>query len=395
MEFPRNFIWGTATSAHQTEGNDNNCDWWDWETRELPKGRRGPEEPSGVGCNSYARYTEDFDLCRKLNNNAVRFSLAWNRIEPEEGKFDQEAVEHYKKVIQAAKSRGLKTFVALHHFTNPSWFAKKGAFLNFRSPFYFSRYAKYCSQQFGELIDFYLTINEPQVYTFMSYFKGIWPPNHKNPLESLLVQINLLRSHVQAYKAIKSQGNHPVGIVKHIVWYETDPEKGSFLDKIAARLVFNLNCKYFLNPIRKYLDFLGVNYYFTQVISGLHIRNPKDNVSDMGWWINPSGLESILLKLKKYQIPIYITENGVADAKDTIRENFIHDMLLTCYKAISKGVDLKGYFYWSLIDNYEWNHGYWPRFGLVEIDRQDNLKRIPRKSFFYYAKICRANNILP
>jgi len=392
MNFPKGFIWGTAISAHQTEGNDTNCDWWEWE-KDKPDDRQFPLEPSGVACDSYNRYSEDFDLCKELNNNAVRISLPWNRIEPGEGRFNRSEIEHYRKVLQAAKDRGLKTFVTLHHFTNPLWFAGKGGWTNFKSPQYFKNYAKKCAKEFGGLVDAFLTINEPQVYALMSYTNGMWPPNKRNYFLSLIVQINLLRAHIDAYKAIKSVGNFTVGLVKNIVWFEPHPTEATFLDKAICKFLYFLNCDLFLKPIGKNIDLLGLNYYFTTRISHGRVKNLDDVISDLGWWINPMGLEKILLDLKRFKFPIYITENGIADAKDIRRKKFIHDMLVSCYKAIAKGVDLRGYFHWTLIDNYEWHQGFWPKFGLVEIDKKNGLARIPRKSFYYYANICKDNKI--
>ncbi len=203
MKFPAHFLWGTATSAYQIEGNNSNTDWWYWENNKK-RGQKYPLESSGLACDSYNRYEEDFDLCKELNNNAVRISVEWARIEPSEGKFDYREIAHYKKVLSAAKDRGLKTFVTLHHFTNPLWFYKKGGWTNIRSPHYFARYAKECAKEFGPLVDVYLTINEPQVYALMSYTVGKWPPNKSNLFLSLIVQLNLMSAHNEAYKKIKS-----------------------------------------------------------------------------------------------------------------------------------------------------------------------------------------------
>lgn len=394
MNFPKDFLWGTAVSAHQTEGNNTNSDWWHWEVyKDL--GRQFPLESSGIACDSYNRYEEDFDLCQKLNNNAIRLSIEWARIEPREGFYDERALQHYKKVLNAARSRGLKTFVTLHHFTNPIWFTKKGGFLNLKSPEIFSRYAKVCAQELGHLCDVMLTINEPQVYALMSYTTGVWPPNKKNLFYSLIVQINLMRVHIRSYLKIKQvDKNIPVGIVKNIVWYDTDPVQSKFADKIIAKFIYFMNADFFLRPIIKKCDLIGLNYYFTNRIVGLKRKNADDFVSDLGWWIYPIGLKNVLLDLKKYNIPIYITENGVADSNDTIRESFVFQMLEKAYEAIKEGVNLKGYFYWSLIDNYEWHHGFWPRFGLVEIDRNDNLKRKMRKSSEFYSEICKTNSLI-
>jgi beta-glucosidase len=392
MKFPHGFLWGTAMSAHQTEGNGINCDWSEWEKRKKPSNKY-PLEQSGIACDSYTRYEEDFELCKKLNNNCVRISLAWNRLEPKEDFFDMKEVEHYRKVLVCARDKGLKTFVTLHHFTNPTWFSKKGGWTTYSAPKTFADYAKFCARNFGDLTDYYITINEPQVYALMSYTNGTWPPNKRNPILSLICQINFIRAHKLAYRAIKAITDKPISIAKNIVWYDTAHD-GKFIDSVLAKFLFFLNCDFFLKPIKNYLDFIGVNFYFTTHFKNLQIHNKDDWLSDMGWWINPKGLENVLLALKKYRKPIVITENGTADSKDSFRTCFLTEMLTACHKAIKRGVDLHGYCHWSLIDNYEWHQGYWPKFGLVEIERYNNLKRTPRKSFYYYATICSRNEIL-
>ena len=403
LVFPKGFLWGTATAAHQIEGNNKNCDWWDYEQTKDTQGRTFPSEPSLDACDSYNRYEEDFDHCVQLNNNAVRISVEWARIEPEEGVFDENEIAHYKKVLKAAKDRGLKTFVTLHHFTSPMWFANKGGWHSLGAPKRFERYAKKCAQEFDPLIDTYLTINEPQVYALLSYvgvFDWInndvarWTPAKSNYFLSLVVQLNFIRAHKAAYKAIKSEKpNAIVGIVKSLTWWETHPTELGPLDSIAVHVLNYLGRDFFLKPLKNHLDILGLNYYFTNRIKNLRRDNPSDYTSDLGWWINPGGLGQTLEYLKCFKIPVYVTENGIADAKDKYRKQFLRDHLISVAKAIENGADVRGYFHWSLLDNYEWHHGFWPRFGLVEIDRDNNLERKPRPSFYYYADICKHNRV--
>lgn len=400
--FPRDFLWGTATAGHQIEGDNKNSDWWLWENRDRTKDSglfdhskdKWPLEPSNKACDSYNRYEEDLDLAVQLNNNAIRFGVEWARLEPAPGKFEQKEFEHYKKVMQAAKDRGLKTFVTLHHFTSPVWLYNRGGWLNRGVPKLFARYAQKCAEEFGDLIDVYLTINEPQIYAAMSYLAGRWPPQCTNPLKAQLVQLNMMRAHNKAYKAIKEIDSYIVGIVKNISWYKVPPGSVNPADLALAGLLRFLNSGYFLGPVKKNLDVLGLNYYFTSHVRNLNPRNnPNDRVSDLGWWLEPSGLHNILIRLKRYHLPIYITENGLADAEDKYRSQYIKEILQQCALALEKGAPLRGYFHWSLLDNYEWHHGYWPRFGLVEIDHENNLQRKPRPSFHEYAKICKSGTI--
>lgn len=394
FSFPKEFIWGVATSAYQTEGNNTNTDWQVWEKNKKPN-QHYPNDECGIACDFYNRYDEDLDLCQKLSVQAFRFSIEWARIEPTEGVFDQKEIEHYKNVLLAAKKRGLKTFVTLHHFTIPIWFSKKGGFLNPRCAFYFARYANVCAENFGNLIYIFLTINEPQVYALMGYTLGVWPPNIKSYLASLAVQINLMRAHRAAYDAIKSVNkSYQVGIVKQLVWYKPVDGVTHFVNKLTSLVLHFLNCEFFLMPIESKLDLIGVNHYFSIRVKNFKQYRLHERDSDMEWGIHPEGLENVLLALKRYKLPIYVTENGLADIRDSQRISFLNDMLATCYKALGQGVDLRGYFYWSLTDNYEWHHGFWPRFGLIEIDREHNLARKPRPSFFHYSQICKSGKIL-
>lgn len=392
--FPKDFVWGTATSAYQTEGNNKNTDWW--EEEQITSTADIAPEPSGIACDSYNRYEEDFKLAKSLNTNAIRLSVEWARIEPEEGVFDQIEIDHYKKVLQTAQSLGLKTYVTLHHFTNPLWFSKIGGWTNMKSADYFSRYARKCAEEFDGLADMFFTINEPQVYALMSYTVGTWPPYKKNYFSSLMVQINFMRAHRKAYDEMKKVNPAPVGIVKNIVWYEVHNKRFDIsypFEALIAKFLYFLNSDFFLRPIMSKTDTIGLNYYFTNRIKGFGLDNPNAFVSDLNWWIDPIGLEKVLLDLKKYHKDIYITENGLADAKDKIRSEFINVMLTSCAHAIEQAVPLRGYFHWSLLDNYEWHHGFWPRFGLIEINRTNDLERKPRKSAEFYAKICKEGKI--
>ena len=395
--FPDKFLWGTAISAHQTEGNNTNSDWWHWEQTKEAEGRHWPLEPSGIACDSYNRYEEDFDLAKNLNNNAIRISAEWARLEPIPGSFDEAQFDHYRKVIKAAKDRGLKVFLTLHHFTSPQWFYEKGGWPMISSPFYFARYAKKCAEEFGAEVDHFMTINEPQVYLGMGYVLGAWFPGKKNIFLAGMININFLRAHRRAYTAIKSvNSNIQVGIVQQIVWHQAFVSTNKiiyFADKCLAKLKFFAMTDAFLGFLRGKLDFIGLNYYFTEVTKNLSITDSNNDLQNLVWWSEPSGLKNILLFLRKYKLPIYITENGLSDDTDLKRIPFLESMLNVCHEAIASGTNLKGYFYWALIDNYEWSQGFWPRFGLVEIDRKNNLERKPRPSYYFYAKISKQNGL--
>ncbi len=399
LKFPEGFLWGAASSAHQTEGNNTNSDWWAWENsreREAELRAKGldPEEyKSGMATDGFNRYDEDFALANMLKHTATRISIEWARIEPKEGQFNEQAFMHYEKVLQSAKFYGLKTFVTLHHFTNPLWFAKKGGFEKTENVEDFVRYAEKVAERLNEYTDFWLTINEPQIYASMSFLQGIFPPQKKNPLLAYRVAKNLVLAHNLSVPKMKFFSHSPISMAFHLA----DVVANTKFSQIPAKLADYFSNEYFLKHTIKFCDFIGVNYYFHHHIGWLGGRRKSLShhiETDLGWGVHPEGLEKVLLKLKKYKKPIYITENGLADKQDLKREKFIEDHLFYAHKAILAGVDLRGYLYWSLTDNFEWEKGFAPRFGLVEIDREDLLKRRVRFSAIKYAEICDNNELI-
>ncbi len=397
IKFPESFLWGTATSAYQVEGGIENCDW-------------SGVYPASRACDHYHRYEEDFDLLKSLHQNAYRFSIEWSRIEPEEGRFDEKEIEHYRQVFKALRDRRIKTMVTLFHFTLPKWLAEIGGFENRRSVFYFSRFAEKMLIEYKDLVDFWVTINEPIVYVFSIWplIRG-WSRNKKGEsfsspkisrlplilLSSLKILRNQIKSHQEIYKKFHDLNKSVlIGLAQGCAYFEP-LNSHSFFDHLLVRTLRFINNGYFLNQTEKYLDFIGLNYYFHFLV-GLAFLN-KDNdrdksVSDIGWEVFPEGIYHCLAELKKYRLPIYITENGVADAGDKIRKGFIKDHLFWIAKAIEGAVDVRGYFHWSLIDNFEWEKGFYPRFGLIEIDYQTMERKI-RPSSFYFAEVCKNNQL--
>lgn len=376
LKFPSNFLFGSATSAYQVEGGIENSDWSQFYS-------------AGRACDHYNLYELDFNLLKKLGQNAYRFSIEWSRIEPKEGQFDQKEIEHYRKVLQALKDRNIKTMVTLHHFTIPVWLARLGGWANSKVIFYFKRFSQKLLQEYKNQVDFWITINEPLIYATKGYLEGTWPPNKRNPILFLKVLQNQIKAHRQVYEVFhKDNPKVKVGLAKNNQFFEPY-NRNSLLDRISVATADYLVNKYFLNRIKDHLDFIGLNYYFHNKIKFPYIlKNENRLVSDLGWEIYPEGIYYTLLGLKDYNKPIYVTENGVADSKDALRADFIHDHLYWIHKAIQEGANVCGYFYWSLIDNFEWDKGFEPRFGLVEVD-YNTLERKPRASAYYYAKICK------
>ncbi|MDP2934075.1 MAG: glycoside hydrolase family 1 protein [bacterium] len=395
LSFPERFLWGSSTSAHQTEGHNIHSDWWAWENsparvRALRAQGKSPKDfRSGAACDFYNRYESDFDLVAKLNQNAFRLSLEWARIEPVEGQFDEQELLHYEKVLSELKRRNIKSFVTLHHFTLPQWFLDKGGFSKKQNVGDFERYARRVAERYSGLVDFWLTINEPGVYASHSYFFGTWPPQQKSFWTMLQVVNVLIAAHKAATAAIRQYSNRPISLAFHIY----DLVSSSIFARLTRTLLHYTLNEYFIDRTAAWCDYLGVNYYGHSHVGvlGRRMRSASHHeVSDMGWGIHPEGFERVLSNLKKYSKPIYVTENGLADAADTRREKFIKDHLYYMHQAIEKGADVRGYLHWSLLDNFEWHHGFAPRFGLVAVDYKTQ-KRTIRNSALAYAEICRTN----
>lgn len=409
LKFPGGFLWGTSTSAHQVEGGNVN-DWSEWEhansvrlaaeaaRRHAKASTRIPDyilnnypNPlleenyvSGRATDHYNRYEEDFDIAKSLGHNAHRFSIEWSRIEPEEGEFNQSEIEHYRNIIKAFKIRGLEPFISLWHWTVPIWFAKKGGFEKRENIKYFVRFCERIISEFKNDVKFWIVLNEPEIYTGHSYLKGVWPPQKKNFFSYLKVFKNLICAHKAAFLAIKqADAQAQVGIAKNNIYFE------GWLAPIADWW-WNF---YFLNRIKNHQDFIGLNHYFHNRINYGFNKNENKKISDLGWELYPEAIYYVLKDLKKYNKPIYVTENGLADAKDEKRTWFIFETLKNVHRAITEGVNVNGYFHWSLLDNFEWDKGFWPRFGLVEIDYK-TLERKIRPSAQEYAKICKNNELI-
>ncbi len=404
-KFPEGFYWGAATASYQVEGYNENCDW-------ALAARSGKVPQAGRLADHYHKYEEDFDIAVKLGHNAHRFSIEWGRVEPKEGMFDQDEIEHYKRVLRALKKRKITPFVTLWHFTLPVWLAQSGGFERRDIPQIFARYCAKLVAEFGDLCVYYSTINEPNVYATHGYLYGAWPPFKRasilwkkigkedgtsertgavasfgNILAYLRVVNNLAAAHNAAYDAIKTiDPEAQVSVVKHVHHFDTDKK---LFNRLRARFMTYFQTYAFMNKVQHHLDVIGLNYY----------RHTKygDNLNylltDMNWNIHPNGIYGALKILHRYKKPIVVAEAGIADRSDLFRAHYIQLQVTAMHKAIEEGVDVRGHMYWSLLDNYEWALGTQKRFGLVEIDYQ-TLKRTIRPSAHYYKKIIQKNAIL-
>jgi len=387
FKFPKDFFWGAATSAHQVEGNNHN-DWSEWEKENAPRlskesgGKYPPENYiSGRACDHYNRFREDFDIAKSLGHNAHRFSIEWSRVEPAEGKFDFKEIEHYREVIKALRERGMEPFVTLWHWTIPIWMRDKGGVTSREFPRYFVRFASLMAHDLPN-VKFWMTLNEPTSVIANSYLRGVWSPQKKNIFSVFRVYKILANAHREAYRVIHAANpDAKVGFGNIMVF--TEPYSNSFLDKFASNFRNYWANEYFLKLTGSTHDYFALQYYFHfKIAFPQKIKNENKWASDMNWEIYPEGIYHLLKRLGKYKKPIYITENGVADAKDIHRERFIKEHLEWILKAIAEGVDVRGYFYWSLLDNFEWDKGFWPRFGLVEVDYKTMERKIRKSAKF-------------
>ena len=409
-EFPKNFLWGAATSAHQVEGNNHN-NWSEWEKKNAEKLAREaktkyakwqqdkfPEmfDPanyiSGAASDHYNRYEEDFDIAKSLGHNTHRFSVEWSRVEPEEGKWNEEAIEHYRTVIKALRARGIEPFVMLWHWTEPIWFNNQGGWATLSSAAHFERFVRKVVSEYKDQVKFWVVVNEPNVSMGYGYYVGSQPPGKKGVINLIRGYTNLFFAFKRAARAIKEiEPSAEIGVANSVDYYEV--RIGSFKSRVFSAIVAYLT-RIFLRASLSYCTFLGVNYYRRNVISFPKFQMDATKRTDLGWEIFPEGIYTILMSVRKHGLPVYITENGIADGDDSRRPTYVRDHLAQVARAINDGVDVRAYFHWSLLDNFEFPdmRGFWPRFGLVEVDFKTQ-KRTIRPSAYEYAKICKENAI--
>lgn len=406
LKFPKNFLWGVATSAHQIEGGQHN-QWSVWELENAkalaaqssyqfddlsnwPEVKHSAQTPSnyvsGRATEHYARFAEDISLVRKLNLNAFRLSIEWSRVQPEQGAWDAGAVKHYKEVLAELKKQGIEPMVTLFHFTLPVWFAEMGGFEKRANVKFFVEFAERILSELGGTIRYVITINEPEIYASQSYLEAKWPPQVQNRAQYRRVLANLAFAHNTIAKKLHAASRrYRVSVAKNSAYIY--PGDDSALSVRAAAVMQYQRDDMFLRKVIKQCDFLGVNYYFSERVYGYRVHNPDERLNDLGWDMQPQYLERALERLsEKYKKPIIVTENGLADASDEDRQWWLMQTILAMQRAMRSGVELLGYFHWSLTDNFEWDKGYWPRFGLYAVDYR-TMERTPRPSAVWFAKV--------
>jgi beta-glucosidase len=415
--FPRDFLWGVATSAHQVEGQNNNNQWSRWER----SGRILSGDRCDRACDWWRDFDRDFDIAQQLGVNALRLSVEWSRIEPREGVWDEAALRRYRSMLQSLQIRGIRPFVTLHHFTHPLWFEDLGGFLSPASIRYFERFTRKVVEALGDLCTDWVTINEPNVFTALGYHVGYFPPGFKGRvLGGARVTANLLRAHAAAYHRIHSlQPNANVGWAHHYLilhphdhasrldhyWSKMHDRlfNENFLESIeTGRAPFPLNLtKEDLSDVKGTCDYVGLNYYsrirvafdhrqratlFARLIVPEGVFQGDRGVENPYGEAYVEGLYEAIARLSRLNKAIYVLENGIPDRHDRCRPALLNSAYEQLQKAVRDGYDVRGYFHWTLTDNFEWNEGWHLRFGLVELNVMTQDRKL-RPSAHEYARL--------
>jgi beta-glucosidase len=403
--FPQGFLWGTASAAHQVEGGNRNSDWWEFERQ---PGRIAGGDTSEMANDHYHRYREDFALLRELKQNAHRLSIEWSRIEPSHGEFDKHQIRHYRDVLGDLREQGIEPMVTLHHFSNPSWFTRKGGWAVRGAANVFMPYVHRVVDELGDLAGIWCTINEPTIYGANGWITGEFPPGRRGDIAGMYrVTSNMRRAHELAYLAIKRRWpDAPVGLSHHKLLFL--PATGNRRDRWAAHTAQTALDRWPVAPARfrriveATCDYIGIAHYWGQMCS-FDAGRPRDQfirrfnvpdrpVTDMGLSADPRWMRQVLNEMRAFGKPVYITENGLASDDDGWRRRFITETLSNVLLAIGDGVDVRGYFHWTNTDNFEWARGYSVRFGLIEVDRK-TLERTVRPSGHLYGRIAATNSL--
>lgn len=404
-DFPKDFLWGASTAGHQVDGNSLD-QWTVWELAHASerakhaKTRLGWQpnwnqikdqatDPnnyvSGRAVDHYRHFIKDFGIINDLNLNTFRFSVEWSRIEPNEGVWDPAAIAHYHDYITALKDRGIEPILNIWHWTMPTWFTDKGGFVKRSNLKYFERLCRKIAQEFGREVRYMIIINEPNVYSSISYLIGEWPPSETSRLNFLRVYSNLISAHKRGYKAVKKvRAGIKIGVAQHVdCGLPARPD--NLIDKLSAKASSYAWGWWFLHRVRKYQDFVGINFYRVNYMHGVKQTTPEKPLNDMGWYMEPARLKDVLVSAnERFKKPIIVTENGVADAEDQHRQWWLEETIKAMYEARQAGADVVGYCHWSLLDNFEWAEGWWPKFGLVSVNRTTQERKI-RKSAKWFS----------
>ena len=387
ISFPDRFLWGTATAAHQIEGGNVNNDWWAME--------HDPSslcvDVSGDACDSFNRYPEDIALIADLGLGAYRFSLEWSRIEPAEGEFSRVALDHYRRMAATCHEHGIVPVVTFQHFTHPRWLADAGTWEALHAPDRFARFCERATAHLGDLIGIACTLNEPNVVATMGWRHGIFPPRVRDRTRRDVVNAAMVSAHRKAVEAIRSgPGDFPVGLTVSMTDFQLQPGGEAWLERLRAP-----NEDVFLEATGGD-DFIGVQTYTRMRVGPDGALGAEDGVrtTQMGYEVWPESLAATVRRATEVTggLPVYVTENGIGTDDDALRIDYVARALAGVRDCIDEGIDVRGYFYWSLLDNFEWVLGYGPTFGLVACDRE-TFERSPKPSAAFFGGVARANGL--
>ena len=420
IQFPRGFLWGNATAAHQVEGNNTNNNWHAWEEAGYT------EHKSGLACDWWGgRWKEDFDRAAETGQNTHRLSVEWSRIQPERDRWDESALERYREMLRGLRDRNMTAMVTLHHFTDPLWFmdastGSAGGWESDEAPQLFADFVRKTVSALKEYANFWVTINEPNVYAYSGYAAGVFPPGKKDLNIAFKVMTNLVRGHALAYNAIHEvQREARVGMAhQYRSIYPKNPR--SPLDRWVAKTqsaIFNdIFPKALTDGKMKFLwqrvnipeavgtqDFMGMNYYTRDYVKfslkmagelfGERFYSDDADLSETGFIANePEGFFEAMRWAQRFDKDIIITENGVEDSQDQMRPRYLAQHIEQLWRGVNFGWRIKGYFHWSLVDNFEWERGWTQRFGLWELD-VETQKRRKRKSADFFEEVCKTNSL--
>ncbi len=411
--FPQGFLWGSGTSAYQVEGDASRVRKTDWDAYIQNHPERQVLLPGEIGPNWWTedQAEADFERMAQLGLNAQRFGIEWARIMPEPRTVSHEAIGRYRRMVNKLHQLGIAPLITLNHFTLPAWFAQQGGWEESNNLPHFREYAKVLANEFGD-VPHWLTINEPTMTITLSYASGAWPPGKQNPKAALQVYHNLVGANNVAYEELKKTlPDAQIGSANAIIWL-MPKNPHSPADQIITRIYnhfFNLD---YLKRTAQHMDFTGVNYYF-----GYHVKfkpglqfsvrppglierfpfaqffKPEGVESDLGYPSTPEFFLDALYHLnKRFKKPILITENGIADKEDQYRALYMLTHLVALHEAVQRGIDVRGYYHWSTVDNQELMEGFKWRFGLLAMDAKQPERTI-RLSARLYEEIARSNAI--
>ena len=417
-EFPEGFLWGTATAAHQVEGQNTNNNWAAWENE---PGRILNNDKAGLACDWWnGRWREDLKNAALDGQNAHRFSVEWSRIQPAPDQWDDSALDQYRAMAKGMRQIGLKPVVTLHHFTDPLWIYEMGGWENDKTPKFFEKFTRKVVNALKDEVYFWVTLNEPNGLVVSTYIAGSFPPGKKDFRAAFRAVKNLIRGHAAAWHVIHEI--QPDAMASYALYYRGFFPKNPWspLDVLAAKSLAGSVNEVFSNAIREgrvkfalYKDFIreaigtqdyvGIQYYSSDLVS-FSPANPGElftkrhyppgaALSETKFIADvPDGMTQALKWASQFNLPIYITENGIEDSKDALRPAYIARHLHRIWQAASANYQIKGYFHWSQVDNFEWERGWSQRFGLWELD-VDSQKRTRRASADLYGAICRENGL--